>query len=265
MEKRTILFLLFLLIVICVSFSGYKIYDYAEHNPAFCSSCHIMKKAWDAWKINSHKSIHCKKCHTQDFAARTRIIWQWAIKDIKNVGPHTKLDKTVCEKCHLNGDPKHYKLIKETAGHELHVLQKGKNCLDCHFANIHQAEPEREKCEKCHEVAKNNIGKMGDFHCLTCHNFLAGGKKGDKILPVSKRCLSCHEPYGYEKTAFPEDRPMNFECPECHKPHTKPFLDEKDCLTCHDIANDKTHAKPIKSKKSRCVDCHRPHKWVYGK
>ncbi|RMF94261.1 MAG: hypothetical protein D6736_00330 [Nitrospinota bacterium] len=257
---KVVLLILGLVIVGGIAYGGYRLYDYTEHDPRFCASCHIMKKAWKTWSVGAHKDVTCKTCHKQDIVSRARIVWSWAVSDIEEVPPHTRLDRRVCESCHFaqNGP---WKLVADTVGHKQHVMKADLQCLACHLPSLHTFEPKAEDCQRCHSHSRMNIGGMAGFHCTTCHNFLARGDDVEEMLPKRETCLECHQGMQIKEETFPEDGPMAFECAECHKPHTKPFLDFFDCLSCHeDITEDQAHFE--RRAINRCVRCHRPHTWT---
>lgn len=256
-HRRQILLGVLILAVIGFSLGGYRFYDYIENDPSFCGSCHIMETAWKTWNEGPHKSINCHVCHRQGIEDRTRIVWSWAVSNIQKVSPHTHLDKSVCESCHLNDEVK-WPQISKTAGHDVHVVKAGLQCLSCHLPSLHAVKPKAEDCVKCHAQARINIGGMAGFHCTTCHQFLV--PKGASLEPKRELCLNCHAGMKLKGETFPARAPMQFECGTCHKPHTQPILKFNDCLGCHpQVAEDKRHLE--RKALTNCVTCHRPHSW----
>ncbi len=256
---KIVLLVLLLIIIGGIGYGGYKVYDYTEHDPQFCASCHIMQTAWKTWAAGAHQNVHCKTCHQQDIVSRARIVWSWAKGEVENVPPHTRLDRAVCEQCHFSQNGS-WKQVGETVGHRQHVLKADLQCLSCHLPSLHAVEPKAEDCQKCHASSQMNIGGMKDFHCTTCHNFLAQGQKVEAMLPERETCLECHQGMQIKNETFPEDGSMAFGCAECHKPHTQPFLSFADCLACHlDITEDQAHFdhKAL----TDCIKCHKPHDW----
>lgn len=234
---------------------GYRLYDYVENDPRFCASCHIMETAWKTWSEGPHKNVNCHVCHRQGIEDRARIVWRWATADIHQVGPHTRLAREVCESCHLNEQAK-WPQIAKTAGHDIHVVRAGLDCLSCHLPSLHAVQPKAEDCVKCHAQARVNIGGMTGFHCTTCHQFLVA--TGEGLEPKREVCLTCHRGIQLKGETFPETAPMQFECANCHKPHTQPILRFSDCLACHTkIAEDRAHFE--RKALTECVSCHRPH------
>ena len=39
------------------------LYDYTEHDPKFCVTCHVMDEPFDTWETSVHKTIECHDCH----------------------------------------------------------------------------------------------------------------------------------------------------------------------------------------------------------
>lgn len=254
--KKTLLGLGALLGVV-VLVGGYRAYDYVEHSPRFCGSCHIMEKAWNTWETGPHKNVNCKSCHEQSIQDRARIVWRWATSDVEKVSHHTRLNRDVCERCHLN-EKSQWKQVIQTAGHDVHVARANLECLSCHLPSLHATQPKAEDCVKCHAAPKTNIGEMAGLHCTTCHQFLI--PKATGLEPKRELCLTCHAGMTLKGETFPAEAPMQFECAACHKPHTQPILRFNDCLGCHsEIAEDRRHFE--KKALTNCVSCHRPHSW----
>jgi len=254
---RILLLSVLVVVLLGVAFAGYRTYHYVEHDPNFCASCHLMQTAWNTWKQGPHNKFTCHVCHQQYIQDRVRIVWHWAISDIKSVPPHTQLNRRVCESCHLN-DKTNWPQISKTAGHEVHVKKTNLECLSCHLPSLHAVKPTTEACVTCHSKARTNAGGMVAFHCTTCHQFTV---KGADLEPKRSVCLGCHAGMKLKGETFPEEAaPMQFECAACHKPHSQPVLRFNDCLGCHPkVTEDKIHAE--RKTLTRCITCHRPHSW----
>jgi nitrate/TMAO reductase-like tetraheme cytochrome c subunit len=253
---RIILLAVVVLIVVGIAFAGYRTYNYVERDANFCASCHLMQTAYITWKQGPHNKLNCHVCHQQNIQDRVRIVWHWAVSDIKNVPLHTKLNRKVCEECHLNNKTT-WPQISKTAGHELHVVKANLECLSCHLPSLHAVKPTTKECVTCHSKAATNIGAMKEFHCTTCHQFTA---LKASLKPESETCVGCHTGMSLKGETFPAQAPMQFGCPNCHKPHTRPLLTFSDCLGCHpQIADDRRHFE--QKALTRCVACHRPHSW----
>ena len=257
MRNKAIIIAATALVAIGLAVTGYRFYDYVEHDPKFCASCHVMETAWTTWQEGPHKAVACKTCHQQYIQDRARIVWRWAVSNVEAIPPHTHLNRAVCENCHLN-ETTQWPQIRHTAGHDVHVVRANLECLACHLPSLHATKPKVEACTQCHSSARTNIGGMKAFHCTSCHPFLA--TKGVGLKPERELCLRCHAGIKLKGETFPAAAPMAFDCSACHKPHSKPILSFNDCLGCHrQIAEDQRHfaMKAL----TRCVACHRPHSW----
>jgi nitrate/TMAO reductase-like tetraheme cytochrome c subunit len=240
-----------------LAFASYRFYRYIEYDPSFCGSCHLMEQAWKTWQAGPHHTVNCHTCHQQDIGDRLRIVWRWATQDVHDVPPHTRLARRVCEDCHVSQDAR-WAQIAETAGHNIHVTRADLDCLSCHLPSLHAVAPQAEACQTCHTAARMNIGGMVAFHCTTCHNFLAKGDQG--IFPEPAACLACHATMQVKGETFPAGGPMAFPCADCHKPHSKPFLQFQDCLSCHtSVLEDRAHFE--RRALTGCIQCHKPHTW----
>ena len=242
-----------------LAYGGYRMYDYVENDPMFCSSCHLMGKAWQTWKAGLHKDLNCHMCHQQNVVDRARIVWHWATRQYDSVPSHTRLDRTVCETCHLSQNTR-WAQIGETVGHKIHVQRANLQCLACHLPSLHAVQPQVEACQRCHTSSLTNAGGMVAFHCTTCHDFLGKTTTAEKMVPLRDLCLTCHATMQVKGETFPEGAPMAFSCADCHKPHTQPVLQFADCLRCHSsVLEDQAHFEHRAL--TDCVQCHRPHSW----
>lgn len=257
-RTRIIVLAILVVLLVGVGFAGFRAYNYIEHDANFCASCHLMATAWETWKKGPHNKFNCHVCHQQNIQDRVRIVWSWATSNIKNVPPHTKLNRRVCEECHLNDTTK-WPQISKTAGHDIHVGRNKLECLSCHLPSLHAVKPTTQECVNCHSTASANIGGMKAFHCTTCHKFTAKNN-GQGLKPEKQTCLGCHSGISFKGETFPEHGPMQYECSACHKPHSRPLLQFSDCLSCHpQIAEDRRHFE--QKALTNCVTCHKPHDW----
>lgn len=234
----------------------YRGYEYVEHDPRFCQSCHIMEEPFQKWSTSPHHLVTCHRCHQQSLAASIHQVWLYVTKRPEKVIHHPDLDHTVCAQCHLSDDPQ-WKLIGETAGHKVHFEQAGIDCLDCHMGGVHQFLRPVDACGTCHADKTGGAGKKMAFaHCANCHTFLA---KKEGLLPERAVCLECHRKITVGKERFSEDAPMStFDCSTCHKPHEQIRPDNDVCLTCHSDIRTPHHGM---NSSTRCSSCHQPHIW----
>ncbi|MBI2067723.1 MAG: cytochrome c3 family protein [Deltaproteobacteria bacterium] len=234
----------------------YRSYDYVQHDARFCQSCHIMQKPFEKWSTSPHHLVSCHECHKQPLSASLHQVWFYFTQQPKEVVRHPELDHKVCSRCHLSQDPQ-WKLIGETAGHQVHFKKAGIDCLDCHMGGVHNFIKPTDRCIDCHTDKVEGPGKkMAFMHCTDCHHFLA---KSEELRPDRKTCLECHQKIQVGKESFPEEAPMStFDCSTCHKPHEKIRPDRELCMTCH---SDLKGGHPLFSKELSCTACHAPHRW----
>ncbi|MBL0061482.1 MAG: cytochrome c nitrite reductase small subunit [bacterium] len=122
-----------------VAIGGYlayysKAYSYLQDDPKACMNCHVMKDAYDGWKVSSHRHITCNQCHTpNDFVGK------YATK-VEHGARHSYV--------FTFGDPQLMRL-KESG--EVIVTD---NCVACHQTMVNSILPEHaneRRCLQCHE------------------------------------------------------------------------------------------------------------------
>lgn len=242
--------------LIAFSFAGVGLY-YVEHNPRFCVSCHTMSEPFQKWQEGTHAMVNCHSCHKQSKLDSLHQVWMYFTQRPDKVVHHPELDHKICAQCHMTQDQKWHD-IRETAGHKVHFEKAGLECLDCHDKGIHNIARPVEECGKCHSDKVDMSNKMAFVHCTQCHNFLAKGKGATGISPTRDNCLDCHSKIRVEGETFPKEGSMHFECSTCHSPHKKLLPSPSLCLGCHTTLPGKIHGS---DEKTRCFDCHKPHRW----
>ncbi|MDO8518625.1 MAG: cytochrome c3 family protein [Deltaproteobacteria bacterium] len=257
LRKRTRLILV-LLVAFFVLIGGLSTigYRYVQHDPRFCTSCHIMEDPYEKWSESPHHLVDCHSCHKQGTKEKLWQVWFYVTQRPDEVVHHPELDHKVCAQCHLSKD-EHWKQIGETAGHKIHFEKAGIDCLACHMGGVHEFLRPIDSCVTCHADKAEGPGKKMAFaHCTDCHNFL--GKK-DNLMPARKDCLACHEKIKVGREKFPKDAPMSdFDCGTCHKPHEKIRPDSEVCLACHTDVGASHYGKTADQ---TCTACHKPHTW----
>jgi nitrate/TMAO reductase-like tetraheme cytochrome c subunit len=272
---------------------NYKFYRYTQDDPNFCVSCHLMKNAFDAWSMSSHKGVNCHDCHHLAPVEMVGLMHSFIFKNLSAVpARHGKIivGTHVCEKCHVDREEKFPTApsITDNPFHEKHAGFKKRECVECHGKIIHKFEPIVTLCANCHGDKKKCAGDskcqmMEHVPCLDCHNV-----KSLKIAqPDREKCLSCHgddatrakinatrkdisRTYPPEvamvnaatRIKFTDKSPMLWACANCHKPHTQLKLTQKDCENCHkDIAKKGKHGLHFGMGMNKCLECHKPHTW----
>jgi nitrate/TMAO reductase-like tetraheme cytochrome c subunit len=256
-KRKKLLLIGIMVIAIIMGFSIHSSHDYVHNNPKFCISCHIMDDAYEKWATSSHHLINCQECHHQGIKAKIHQVWFYVTQRPEAVVHHPELNHTICAQCHLSDDPQ-WKLIADTAGHNIHFKKAKIDCLECHMGGVHNFLRPVDACLNCHEDKVEGPGKKMAFaHCTDCHSFLS---KKERLIPDRKTCLECHQKIEVEKESFPQNAPMaSFDCSECHEPHKKIKPDREACLNCHE--DTKVSHKQRDYKKS-CTECHKPHIWT---
>lgn len=243
-----------LLIVLAAGVGAYKAYDYTEHDPHFCMSCHIMQKAWDRWATSEHRKVTCHACHQQSKMESTRQLWMTLTRRPTKVEKHARVPPNRCSECHRSGDPRWIQ-VADTAGHKVHAEKQKIPCVRCHSKSIHRFRPSAEVCRECHARETIQIAGMGRLHCTNCHNFLA---TQSSLLPTRNDCLWCHQRQLEKPFKFNMDSPMQFECRKCHNPHHR-LPATGTCKACH--AGAYVGREKLPEKHQDCTSCHQPHTW----
>jgi nitrate/TMAO reductase-like tetraheme cytochrome c subunit len=240
------------------AYGAYAVYNYTENNPNFCRSCHIMDNAWDKWAASAHSKVNCHECHQVSVFESMDQVIMYAIDKPDKVTSHAVVNPEACQKCHESGDPQ-WEQVADTAGHSVHAGEQNISCLTCHAVTLHSFSPPEKICLACHPDKDMTYSAMGQRYCLDCHNFLA---VNSPLLPQNADCLKCHQQQidAEVHLTSDSDTPMQFQCSQCHQPHTN--QDPADaCITCHsDIKQQGLHSDATHSSAS-CVTCHKEHAW----
>jgi len=259
--------------ILVVTLAGWRTYSYVQHDPAFCTSCHIMDSAYTKWSESVHSKITCHECHSPNLQSNLRQLWVYWTEPPDKPRHRPEVENSTCYNCHRlrgaegdidagNGDPNWQHVLAES-GHAEHVGKQRLQCVRCHSTSLHKFVPPSEICTTCHKHETLEKTKMVQ-HCTSCHKFKA--LKRDSLRPEREDCLECHKKMQVSTEAFPDklpdgsDAPMHWACRECHKPHTKPKLDASDCKACHEKDLGKVKLHSIEDHDT-CTDCHKPHAW----
>jgi len=251
-----------LVVLLIAGFGAYKAYDYTEHDPRFCLSCHIMHEAWDRWNTSEHRKVNCHECHQQSKLESMRQLWLTVTRRPTRVEKHAHVPPERCARCHRSGENR-WKQIARTAGHEVHAVKRSIPCVRCHAKSLHRFRPPAELCRECHARESIQIAGMGTLHCTNCHNFLA---EQSGLLPTRSDCLWCHEQHLAPRRGitnattirFDASSPMQFPCSDCHNPHNR-LPATGTCQTCHPRVYAGRERLPAEHQ--NCVSCHKPHTW----
>jgi hypothetical protein len=282
--------------------AGYGGYHFVETDKRFCNGCHIFVGSGQRFVLadsgnytvvpmleGKHDSLGCHTCHPLKpmKEAVKLIFWMSGLRD-KEIPPHAKVPRKICEQCHVQGraeDKEKWKAIAATAGHRAHLESdssalKGKvECLTCHALIAHRFPPTDSTCgqSNCHKPIETRIvlGKMrgqGDFHCVGCHQFTARvpalatrDSAVSTLTPAIRSCFRCHAMQQRLPDFDERKDPHKGTCGMCHNPHIQTRKEEalKTCSTreCHGLWNQVPfHAGAQHRRKAlQCTLCHSPH------
>ena len=245
-----------IVVVVAISVGGYfsaHFYNYMQHDPDFCKSCHIMEESWDRWFTSDHSDVECHSCHHQSLFASAGLLIDFAFGGYERIEDHAVVPDDTCEKCHESGDPRWIQ-VAATSGHEQHAEEQNVACTKCHSITLHRFEPPGAICNVCHEEKHTEIGGMAEMHCTACHQYLVDE---EKLLPLRKGCLDCHQALTELGVTWSTEAPMQYPCGDCHQPHeqAEPLVD---CSSCHDVEG--MHLEGA-HRASSCETCHQAHEW----
>jgi len=238
--------------LVVMAIPSYFIYDYTQHNPKFCITCHLMDEAYDTWDVSAMHDLDCHSCHESDIVTSMDHLREVIFENPQEVTKMTEIDNELCEHCHESNDPQWLQILG-TAGHEVHVIDRNQppDCIDCHGLRLHIFRPAQEVCSECHGEENNQPVEDMDIHCIVCHEFLA---TEHELIPEQGECLSCHEAQDTMGVSFPSDAHADTPCMNCHQPNEE--AQHIECIVCHEIPEEGIHTTVAHS---NCATCHIPH------
>lgn len=275
-------------IVILAAASSYQVYDYVEHDNAFCSACHVMAPAFQRFQHSEHADLLCHDCHQQPLTASIRQLYLWVVDRPEEIGPHAPVPDAVCVDCHVVEDPTDtWQRIAATVGHRAHLESDDPDladimCVTCHGQEVHDFVPVDLTCGQagCHQPAETRIvlGRMAEeagIHCVICHEFTAiVPEEAPEALalgtlrPGEGQCLSCHDMRVLLVDFEPARDPHEAACGICHNPHVQEMPVEA-FATCTEAG---CHARPVEESEFHrgvhegalpdCARCHEAHHWT---
>lgn len=165
-----------------------------------------------------------------------------------------------CGACHTPEDrnnPRWKEVASEFAHDVSGMLDERTNCTCCHLGEVKGfGEPFEARCLDCHDDIQVTIPKMGQQHCVSCHT-LGAGDAGD-MRNRAWECQKCHAQNQNQTAAI--DVHGSEDCANCHRPHSEPWTEPRDCTECHQAQENVHHPKSESSTDSlSCNDCHAPH------
>ncbi|MBL8983023.1 MAG: hypothetical protein JNL26_12615, partial [Gemmatimonadetes bacterium] len=118
-------------------------WNFMMHDNDFCSSCHVMKGAFNRFRVSEHDKLECHACHQQSIFASTKELYYWVLDRPEDIPKHAPVPNRVCGECHEQRQADStWKRIIATAGHSVHFKSdstalKNLMCVDCHAKDVH--------------------------------------------------------------------------------------------------------------------------------
>ncbi len=156
-----------------------------------CASCHEIVKAYDSWRVSTHRGVNCARCHG----------------DALSVDPDFHLGNVRRLVTHLRG-----KASEEIRIRNLDLEQVVERCKKCHeqeFADW-RAGPHGITYANIFLDKKHNVQRLLMDDCLRCHGMHFEGNIQELVTPIDTTgpwrlkvpelanrpaipCLSCHQ------------------------------------------------------------------------
>ena len=252
MNRRNQVLLILALLIVAIP--SIFIYDYTQHNPKFCTTCHVMNEAYDTWEVSAMHDLNCHACHEASMAESMQHVYDVLTKNPTVVTKLVEIDNEMCETCHASNDPQWLQVIN-TAGHKAHLYEGADyvECIECHGMELHVFRPPEEPCLECHTPENVHGSETMMIDCLTCHDFLV---ETHDLTPVRDDCITCHRNEGEITIAMPSEAHLDSTCTTCHNPHGE--VTDVECTECHDV-DEGIHETPFHQ---LCTSCHVPHEEV---
>ena len=260
-------------------------WNYMMHENDFCSSCHVMKSAFNRFGVSEHDKLECHACHQQSLLESSKEVYYWVLDRPEKIPKHAPVPNKICGTCHLQSQADSvWKRISATAGHQVHFNSdsselKDVMCVKCHAKDVHAFKAVDLSCGQsgCHDKIEIRLGDMANqsaLHCVTCHEFtrpvsesISVDSTRKAMVPARKECFTCHEMREkLEKRGLDKD-PHKANCGICHNPHdqTKAGKAFESCATAGCHANPDTltafHRGLERHVLTDCGACHKPHSW----
>ncbi len=206
-------------------------------SPYFCSSCHIMKPYYQAWKTSSHNHVPCVECHYPPELREKLWLKFQAFSQVAKYVTKTYSSKPYAE-------------ISDTS-----CLRKG-----CHEKRLLERKVVFKKGIKFYHKPHLTLGRRGKkLRCTSCHSQVV---VGNHMEVTESTCFLCHFK---GKVIGRNEEPLG-GCPSCHSAPTgdiefegitfnhKDFVGDRGikCLNCHLDAVQGSGEAP----KDRCFQCH---------
>lgn len=150
-------------------YKGLDWWDYMQHEPEACASCHIMEESYATWATTEHQDVACHSCHQQSIFATASEGIKWAM-GVDEIVFKTEVPNEFCVSCHENGTlltPQ----IADSSNHQIHSTNENIACAQCHASDSHEVETGRDSCASCHTEKHADIPGTDTLYCTGCHIF----------------------------------------------------------------------------------------------
>lgn len=252
-----------------------KVHNYINHDPRFCTSCHLMDEPYLKWQDSSHKEIDCHACHLSDTQGDLLRLYYSVFDPKSEISNHAYIDRGICLKCHESEGGERWRSILATAGHEVHADgDEPTQCMECHTEEVHLFEASPDVCVRCHDNVQVHEGMGKGLECLSCHGFLAERKRNG-LRPEASDCRRCHGADSQDeallakvgatsttaKVIDPASIHGGVDCRRCHNPHAKDETKHhagRFCANCHRNPIS-TQIAMAREGHSKCEGCHIAH------
>ena len=226
-----------------------------------CTACHTV--------FNGLSTTKCISCHKLSEIGTDTGMTNLKQSGKKKILFHEKLLNTECTDCHTDHKGLHPGIKMMSFNHDLlSVADRGK-CSSCHNKPANELHRLLDtNCGSCHNstdwkegtIFSHGVLAAGSLNnCGTCHN-----KPDDNLHRVmSQGCISCHDTTHWKPSSFNHtnyfvlDRDHNVNCETCHSGTN---FKEYSCYGCHEHSPAKIeseHREEGISNFSNCVKCHK--------
>jgi hypothetical protein len=211
---------------IALLFAGAAGVDYYTSTAEFCgNTCHVMKAAYESWKVSEHKDLNCLDCHaTSDDKPLPLFSFQGlrqAYSYVMRDGEHPRIRPVISDQsCAASGCHSGKEFLKEDSTFKkregirfIHLTHKVKA-----FDQLQPAAAEATATPETPVAAATPTTIPGhELHCDTCH--VSNSQENHFEVP-KEVCFLCH----FKKQGFNEGRS---KCALCHDIPGKPLQRQK--------------------------------------
>jgi len=255
-----------IIIAILISFSALA--AKSPHGEKFSIKCDVCHNP-EGWTVNvksnsfdhaqtdfplvgQHKTVDCRKCHTDLVFSNAKTTCLSCHKDM-----HQQTVGQDCERCHT---PNSWIVTNIT---EIH--RQSRFPLNGQHAQV--------DCYQCHKSASLlRFDPMG-AECADCHsnNFAATTKPSHIASKFPKDCFLCHSEKGWQPAKFDHNSSTTFPLTgghigiDCNSCHAKGYAGTStDCVSCH-LTNYNATTNPSHTTakfSTDCKTCHTTNSWL---